>query len=137
MYQEKNGGLCKINRGMLDFSRFAQKTGATDYIPKTGWYTWTNKRISFTNIAYRLDHFLIGPQSTLDSTTLTTTLPYVVSDHYPVQLEIEAEQKWGNGYLKFENIWWREKTLLDTLEAWWNERKLYKSMPSFCISKRL
>ncbi|GLJ05709.1 hypothetical protein SUGI_0023680 [Cryptomeria japonica] len=93
---EKNGGTNKVTRDMIEFRKFVNKLGAQDYISSSGWFTWTNRRLGFTNITKPLDRFLFGPQWIIDNTPLTvTTLSCSVSDHFPMQLEIGNEINWG------------------------------------------
>ncbi|GLJ30750.1 hypothetical protein SUGI_0609570 [Cryptomeria japonica] len=83
---------------MLDFREFIQKINAIDYTPTNGWYTWTNRRMGFANIAERLDKFLTRSQWIMDAILTTATmLPYGVSDHHPVQLVIGSKVNYGGG----------------------------------------
>ncbi|XP_057836251.2 uncharacterized protein LOC131046507 [Cryptomeria japonica] len=86
---EKKGGTNKITKDMLAFGDFIRRCNLSDCIPLEGWFTWTNRRRGFSNIAERLDRFLSGNEWLKEGIQLTTkVLPLSLSDHYPVQLEV-------------------------------------------------
>ncbi|GLJ40571.1 hypothetical protein SUGI_0837430 [Cryptomeria japonica] len=99
---EKMGGSKKVTSDMLNFRNFVQKVGVTDCKPSAGWFTWNNKRSRLANIVERLDRFLIGSYwSEANMATSIKTLPYCISGHFPVQLEIGLEIQGGSSYFKF------------------------------------
>ncbi|XP_057852807.1 uncharacterized protein LOC131063048 [Cryptomeria japonica] len=65
----------------------------------------------------------------------TSTLPIGVLDHFLIQLEFSSKCCWGNGYFKFQNMWWREKSLLKSLELW-NECSFNDTI-SYCFVKKI
>ncbi|XP_059074891.1 uncharacterized protein LOC131874942 [Cryptomeria japonica] len=135
---EKRGGSNRISKEMLEFKNFVRRIEATDCIPVEGWFTWTNRRQGFTNIAERLDRFLVGEGWILEGIpTIASTLPISTSDHYPLQMDIGTATQGGGGYFKFQNMWWREKSLKSQLEQWWMECKHIQGTPSFCFVKKL
>lgn len=68
---------------------------------------------------------------------MATTLPYNISDHFPILLQIGRDTQWGGGYFKFQNMWWRDQTLKGAIEEWWKDCHHIKGMPSYCFSKKL
>ncbi|XP_059064722.1 uncharacterized protein LOC131856809 [Cryptomeria japonica] len=99
---EKKGGINKINKDMIGFRDFIQVIEAVDCIPSEGWFTWTNRRLGFTNIAERLDRFLTGTKWFMEGTPIIVkTFSFHVSDHYPIMLEIGLDTHWGGSYFKF------------------------------------
>jgi len=56
---EKKGGIRMLNRDAKYFNKFIKTTNLVDVIPKSGTYTWNNKRGGERKIASRLDRFLV------------------------------------------------------------------------------
>lgn len=56
---EKCGGIQRTGTAQKDFLEFVEKNHLLDIVPKNGVFTWTNRRSGFTNIAERLDRFLV------------------------------------------------------------------------------
>ncbi|GLJ27390.1 hypothetical protein SUGI_0537540 [Cryptomeria japonica] len=103
---EKKGGTNKISRDMVGFRDFIQGIEAVVCIPSEGWFTWTNKRLGFTNIVEHMDRFLTGSRWMMEGMPIIAkTLAYCLSDHFPIMLEMGSETRWGGGYFKFQNMW--------------------------------
>ncbi|GLJ28744.1 hypothetical protein SUGI_0566570 [Cryptomeria japonica] len=85
--EEKFGGLRMNARVMEDFKDFVTDNKLFDVIPKSGNFTWTNRRANFSRILKRLDRiftrsFWIRGKFDLES----IILPITLLDHFPVQL---------------------------------------------------
>jgi len=81
---------------------------------------WTNRRIYPGHIAARLDRFLV--QSSLLLLGLiekAKILPYSVSDHKPIRLEINKDQVRGPIPFRFSLIWIQDKDFLDLVSKTW------------------
>ncbi|XP_059077889.1 uncharacterized protein LOC131876488 [Cryptomeria japonica] len=88
---EKFGGIFPNKRILEDFSTFIQNNDLVDCKTLNGPFTWTNRRKYFSQIAERLDHFLVSASwisSNVDVVALV--LPYAGFDHFPI-LKIHEE----------------------------------------------
>ncbi|GLJ08364.1 hypothetical protein SUGI_0087290 [Cryptomeria japonica] len=82
---EKNGGVRKITKDMLDFRNFMQRIEFIECKLTKGWFTWMNRRKGFSNIAERLDIFLIDNYWMKEEIHISLkVLPSSISEHYPV-----------------------------------------------------
>ncbi|XP_059066192.1 uncharacterized protein LOC131857542 [Cryptomeria japonica] len=85
--KEKTGGLRMNARVMEDFRDFVTDNNLFDVIPKSGNFTWTNRRANFSRISERLDKIFTGTCWIRGQFDLETTImPLTLSDHFPVQL---------------------------------------------------
>lgn len=57
---DKIGGLGRMGQVKQDFANLIINGGLTDIVPSNGKYTWMNRRTGLSNIAERLDRFLIS-----------------------------------------------------------------------------
>ncbi|GLJ39721.1 hypothetical protein SUGI_0811990 [Cryptomeria japonica] len=90
---EKSGGIQRTGTSQKDFLDFVEKNHLLDIVLKNGIFTWTNRRVGFTNIVERLDRFLVtgewlGQNLALESLILSL----IRSDHYPICLEVALGQ---------------------------------------------
>ncbi|XP_059066331.1 uncharacterized protein LOC131857650 [Cryptomeria japonica] len=123
---------------MLEFRNFVQKLDVVGCKPSKGWFTWTNRRMGFSNIVERLDKFLISSYWLKEDIQVSTkTLPYSVSDHFPVQLEIGSKIQGGSDYFKFQNMWWRDASIRENMEKWWSQCNHMRGTPSFYFIKKI
>ena len=77
-----------------------------DIKPSSGKYTWNNRRIGPGHIATRLDRFLIQDSFLLLGLNLSSKiLPFRVSDHKPILLEMANNKNWGPIPFKFNPQW--------------------------------
>ncbi|XP_059078031.1 uncharacterized protein LOC131876609 [Cryptomeria japonica] len=84
---EKYGGLRMNAHVMEDFRDFVTDNNLFDVIPKSGNFTWTNRRANFSRILERLDRIFSGTYWIRGQFDLETTiLPLTLSDHFLVQL---------------------------------------------------
>ncbi|XP_059068683.1 uncharacterized protein LOC131859144 [Cryptomeria japonica] len=58
--EEKFGGLSMNTRVMEDFRNFVIDNNLFDVVPKSGKFTWTNRRANFSRIFERLDRIFVG-----------------------------------------------------------------------------
>ncbi|XP_059077921.1 uncharacterized protein LOC131876516 [Cryptomeria japonica] len=58
--EEKFGGLSMNARVMEDFRNFVSDNDLFDVVPKSGKFTWTNRRANFSRISERLDRIFVG-----------------------------------------------------------------------------
>ncbi|XP_059066306.1 uncharacterized protein LOC131857630 [Cryptomeria japonica] len=106
--KEKKGGTNKISRDMVEFRDFIQGIEAVDCILSEEWFTWMNRRMGLTNIAERLDRFLTETKWIMEGIPISVkTLPYCLSDQFPIMLEMGSEIGRGGDKIKV----WNKETL--------------------------
>lgn len=85
---EKKGGIRKLNKDAELFVEFIYSAKLVDIQPKSGTFTWNNRRGGEKLIASRLDRFLISEIILLEGITVDSDiLPSGGSDHWPISLE--------------------------------------------------
>lgn len=63
---EKKGGIRKPNKDSEAFLNFIKMTNVLDFFPRSGAYTWNNKRGGERQISSHLDKFLISKSILLE-----------------------------------------------------------------------
>ncbi|XP_059070965.1 uncharacterized protein LOC131862171 [Cryptomeria japonica] len=135
---EKCGGLRMNTRVMEDFRDFVENNNLFDVVPKTGNFTWTNRRANVCRIFERLDKIFVGSFWIRASFDLESKIqPITLSDHYPVQLTCTIPLMKVKGNFKFLSMWWRDSNFEENMEKWWKECKDIKGTPSFCFVQKL
>ncbi|XP_059068884.1 uncharacterized protein LOC131859306 [Cryptomeria japonica] len=118
---EKCGGIFPNKHILEDFSAFILNNDLVDCKTLNGSFTWTNRRKYFSQIAERLDHFLISDNwISSDVDVVATILPYASSDHFPVVLSIFDDRALGHSSFKFEPMWFRDPSFPFLLQSWWS-----------------
>ena len=85
-------------------------------------FTWNNKRGGFTQVASKLDRFIISEELLLMGSGLTAfILPFGGLDHWSIQLEASLISKPSNSPFRFENVWLTHSDFLTNIEKWWKE----------------
>ena len=103
---ENKGGLMRLNWDVEALSHFIRSSKLIDILPKSGMYTWNNKRGGDRKIASRLDHFLITEDILLEGVTVESdTIPSGGSDHWPITLDAAILGTPKNRPFKFERFW--------------------------------
>lgn len=128
---EKSGGIFPNKRIMEDFGNFILHMDLFDCKSQNGIFTWTNMRRDFSQIAERLDRFLLFEnwlQSDLEFSS--SILPMSGSDLYPISLCILEDKAPFWSPFKFEPMWFRDASFLPLLRNWW------ESAP-FCAGSRM
>ena len=76
-----------------------------DIVMNNGTYTWNNKRGGESQVASKLDRFIISEDLMIKNKDIAVRiLPFGDSDHWPVQLEIQGIGNPRNKPFIFENI---------------------------------
>jgi len=71
-----------------------------------GTFTWNNKRGGASQVASKLDRFIISKDLLLTGLDLTASiLPFGGADHWPIQLEASFIGTPRNKPFRFENVW--------------------------------
>lgn len=114
---EKFGDIAPPIKTMQDLVSFVLENSLHDVLEKYGSYTWTNKRVGFTQIAKRLDQFRVSQMWNLESFSFEL-------DHFSIQLTISKSLVVSDcthrPSFKFKRMWFRHPQF-DTLLRHWCE----------------
>lgn len=84
---EKRGGIRKLHRDSEAFLDFIKLANLVDVFPRSGVFTWNNKRGGEKQIASRLDRFLVTKGILMEGIIVESDiLPSGGSDHWPITL---------------------------------------------------
>lgn len=93
-----------------------------DVKPTKGKYMWSNKRAGSGHIVARLDRFLVySTFMLLGLTPSSSILPYSVSDHKPIMLDISHDKNLGPIPFRFSPPWLQDESFQDLVTKTWNE----------------
>eukprot|EP00253_Pinus_taeda_P001927 PITA_01927 len=135
---EKKGGLRKLNKDMEAFTSFIDDVKLVDILPKSGNFTWNNRRGGEILIASRLDRFLISENIIMDGITVESDiLPTTGSDHWPISLTVVVQSTPRNKPFRFEKFWLDHPNFLELVEKWWSEPLEAKGSKMFNLQKKL
>eukprot|EP00253_Pinus_taeda_P010319 PITA_10319 len=135
---EKKGGLRKLGRDAEAFVSFIESTKLVDVIPKSGSFTWNNRRGGDKLIASRLDRFLISESILLDGTIIESDiLPSGGSDHWPVSLMVEVSGTPRNKPFRFEKFWLDHPNFQEMIKKCWSEPLEGSGSKMFNLQRKL
>eukprot|EP00253_Pinus_taeda_P023364 PITA_23364 len=135
---EKKGGLKKLNRDVEAFANFIETVKLVDVHPKSGLFTWNNRRGGDKLIASRLDRFLISESIIMDGITAESDiLPSGGSDHWPISLIVEVLGTPRNKPFRFEKFWLDHPNFLEMVKKWWSEPLEISGSKMFNLQKKL
>eukprot|EP00253_Pinus_taeda_P022907 PITA_22907 len=116
---EKKGGTRTLGRYFVAFQNFLTDMKLVDMETSNGIFTWNNKRGGSTQVASKLDRFIISEELLLMGSSLTVfILPFGGLDHWPIQLEASLCGKPRNISFRFENAWLTHSYFLTNIEKW-------------------
>ena len=119
---EKKGGTRSLGRDSITFQNFITNMRLEDTTTHNGIFTWNNKRGGATQLASKLDRFIISEDLILSGLDLSAMiLPFGGSDHWPIQLEASFIGMPRNRPFRFENIWLTHPNFNNNIEKWWTE----------------
>ena len=102
---EKKGGIKHLGRDSIAFQNFMNNMGLVDTETINGTFTWNNKRGGASQVASKLDRFIISKDLFLKGLDMPTSiLPFEGSDHWHVQLEATFMGTPRNKPFRFKNI---------------------------------
>eukprot|EP00253_Pinus_taeda_P015714 PITA_15714 len=135
---EKKGGLRKLNRDAEAFANFIETVKLVDVYPKSGLFTWNNRRGGDKLIASRLDRFLISESIIMDGITVESDiLPSGGSDHWPISLIVEVSGTPRNKPFRFEKFWLDHPNFLEMVKKWWSKPLEISGSKMFNLQKKL
>lgn len=102
---EKKGGARTLGRDSIAFKDFLTNMRLVDMDTINGIFTWKNKRGGTSQVASRLDRFIISKYLLLTSCIMTAfILPFGGSNHWPIQLEASFIGSLRYRPFRFENV---------------------------------
>ena len=119
--EEKRGGSLVRDPIRETVDEIILEWDLMDIKPSSGKYTWNNKRIRPGHIAARLDRFLVQDSFLLLGLNLSSKiLPFGVSDHKPILLEMVNNKNWGPIPFRFNPLWAIQTELLRIFVDSWS-----------------
>ena len=101
---EKKGGTRQLGRDSEAFQDLLMNMGLVDTETINGTFTWNNKRGGASQVASKLDRFIVSEDLLLTGPAIiVSTLPFRGSDHWPVQLEATFMGNLRNKPFRFKN----------------------------------
>ena len=99
-----------------------------------GTLTWNNKRGGASQVASKLDRFIISEDPRLTGLDLTTLiLPFEELDHWPIQLEASFIGTPRNKPFRFENVWLSHPDFITNIGKWWVEHMPVQGTKMFLL----
>ncbi|XP_057829547.2 uncharacterized protein LOC131040608 [Cryptomeria japonica] len=118
--EDKRGGSSRLPPAVVDFNHWINRNSLLEIQTTENAFTWNNRRLGFSNIAEKLDRFLIyGELLELKHNMEAEPLPLSGSDHFPLQLNLLSDHSPRNCPFKFESMWFRDDNFLNLIENWW------------------
>lgn len=120
---EKKGGTRTLGRDSKAFQNFIDNMRLVDVETINGIFTLNNKRGEASQVASKLDRFLISEDLFLTGPDMSAViLPYGGSDQWPIQLETMFIGSPRNRPFRFENVWLSHPEFTSNIEKWWREK---------------
>ena len=109
-----------------------------DIETNNGLCTWNNKRGGDSQVASKLERFMISKElMLLDKEITADILPIGGSDHWPIQMEIKGIGTPRNKLFRFENIWLSHLDLINNIGNWWAENLQIQGSSMYVLHKIL
>jgi len=135
---EKKGGMRILSKESLEFQNFIVKMNLVDTEMSTGLFTWNNKRGGESQLASKLERFMISEDLMItNKEIILEVLPFGGLDHWLVQLEIKGKCIPRNRPFRFENIWLSHPEFFNNIKNWWKKYLQIQGTRMFLIHKRL
>ena len=135
---EKIGGTKVLGKDSVDFQNFIYEMKLVDIEMHNGIFTWNNKRGGESQVASKLDRFIILEDLMLNyKEIMARVLPYGDSDHWPIQMELQGVGKPRNRNFRFKNIWLSHPDFSNNIAIWWAEELNIQGTSMFLLQKRL
>lgn len=135
---KKKGGTRALYKDSSAFHCFSENMKLVDIETNNGMCTWNNKRGGDSQVASKLDRFMISEELLLlDKEIIADILPFVGSDHWPIQMEIKGIGTPRNKPFKFENMWLSHPYFINNIGKWWAEDLQIQGSSMFLLHKIL
>lgn len=135
---ERKGGTRVIGRDSIAFQKFLNNLRLVDLETVNGTFTWNNKMGRSSQVASKLDRFIISKNLFLFRPNLNAfILPFGGSDHWPIQLEASFISTPRNRPFRFKNVWLTHPDFISIIDKWWQEDLPIQGMKMFLLQQRL
>jgi len=135
---EKKDGTRSLGRDSIAFQNFINNMRLVDTETSNGIFTWNNKRGGESQVASKLDRFIILEDLILIGLDLLAMiLPFGGLDHWPIQIEASFIGTLRNRPFRFENIWLTHPDFISNIEKWWIEDMQVQGTKMFLLLQRL
>eukprot|EP00253_Pinus_taeda_P017824 PITA_17824 len=115
-------GTRSLGRDSTAFQNFITNMRLVDIENNTGIFTWNNKRRGTSQVASKVDIFIISEDLILSGLDLSAmVLPFGGLDHLPIQLEASFIGTPRSKPFRFKNIWLTHPDFNNNIEKWWIE----------------
>eukprot|EP00253_Pinus_taeda_P025821 PITA_25821 len=109
-----------------------------DVETNNGLFTWNNKRGGESQVASKLDRFIISEDlMLLEKEIAASVLPVGGSDHWPIQMVIQGIGTPQNRPFIFENICLSHPDFISNIGKWWAEDLQIQGTRMFMLHKKL
>ncbi|XP_059068682.1 uncharacterized protein LOC131078213 [Cryptomeria japonica] len=120
-YSDKHGGVRRMCKIQSDFQTFVDSNALYEVSAKGGNFTWTNRRLGFSNIAEKLDRFFLARDWNLARLVFEAKfLAISGSDHFLVSLVVQKDGVPLRCPFKVEKMWLREQGFREQKLKIWN-----------------
>jgi len=90
-----------------------------DITTNNGIFTWNNKGGGESQVASKLDRFMISEDLMLNNKEISARiLPFGGSDHWPIYMEVQSISTPRNRPFRFENIWLSHPDFNSNITKW-------------------
>eukprot|EP00253_Pinus_taeda_P036276 PITA_36276 len=114
--KEKRGGIISRDPFLPFVEDLIQQWDLLDFKPKKGLYTWTNNRAGEEHNSACLDKFLLQSTFLLEKKIITTRIPpKMTSDHKPILLQFEEEERLGTIPFWFIPLWTKREGFMEVV----------------------
>eukprot|EP00253_Pinus_taeda_P030366 PITA_30366 len=127
-----------LNRDTKSFKDFIKSAKLVDIFPKSGAFTWNNKRGGDRQIASRLDRFLVTETILLEGITVDSDiLPSGGSDKWSIIMNVTIQGTPRNKPFRFEKFWLSHPEFTSKIEQWWSEPLGIRGNKMFILQAKL
>eukprot|EP00253_Pinus_taeda_P007867 PITA_07867 len=127
-----------LSRDSTAFQTFIDNMKLVDIDMRNGLFTWNNKRGGESQVALKLDRFIILEDIMLtNKEMIVRIIPFGGSDHWPIQLEVQGIGTPKKRPLRFENSWLTHPDFISNIPKWWKEELHIQGTSMFQLHKRL
>eukprot|EP00253_Pinus_taeda_P029208 PITA_29208 len=122
LWDPQKFGILDAEASRNYLSLVCSPVGLVDIETINGTFTWNNNRGGASQVASKLDRFIVSEDLLLIGLATTVSiLPFGGSDHRPVQLEATFMGTQRNRPFRFENAWLLHPKFTSNIEKWWKE----------------
>jgi len=135
---KKKGDIRSLNRDSEAFKDFIKSARLVDIFPRSGAFTWNNKRGGDRKIASRLDRFLVTETILLEGITMDSDILISGgSDHWPIIMNVAILGTPRNNPFRFEKFWLIHPEFTTKIKQWWSELIGIRGTKMFILQAKL